>query len=80
MLYVTAPQDPGEVTVRARFEPAEVKLMEPVTLVVEAPGLELSLDDVTLPDLSGLARSGGHEDVERLRGHLRAGGHRARQP
>ncbi len=59
MLYVTAPQDPGEVTVRARFEPAEVKLMEPVTLVVEAPGLELSLDDVTLPDLSGLASRAG---------------------
>ncbi len=55
MLMVTSPDAP---TVRARFEPSEVRLMETFQLVVEAPGLDASLNDVILPDLSSFARQG----------------------
>lgn len=56
MLFVTSPDDPGYLT--ARFEPSEVRLMETFRLVVYAPGLDPSLNDVILPDLSGVARQG----------------------
>ncbi|MYA12575.1 MAG: protein BatD [Gemmatimonadetes bacterium] len=65
LLLVTRPGDTGDGVVRARFEPAASKLMEKVTLIVDAPGRELSLGDVTLPDLSGFATPVGSSSMAR---------------
>ncbi len=65
LLLVTPPGDTADGVVRARFEPSEPMLMEKFTLVVDAPGRELLVEDVTLPDLSAFATPIGSSSMYR---------------
>ena len=51
--------DPQSVTVRARVEPAEVRMMEEFELHVEVTGVESLLEKPILPDISDFARGSG---------------------
>lgn len=52
-------KDPETVTVRARVEPAEVRMMEEFELHVEVTGVESLLEKPILPDISDFARGSG---------------------
>ena len=52
-------KDPETVTVRARVEPADVRMMEEFELHVEVTGVESLLEEPILPDISDFARGSG---------------------
>lgn len=53
-------QEPAGVSVRARLEPAEVRLWEEFSVIVEVSGVETLLKQPALPDLGAFAmRTGG---------------------
>lgn len=52
-------KDPEDVTVRARIEPAEVRVMEEFEIHVEIVGVESLVERPILPDVSGFAIRGG---------------------
>ena len=58
-------KDPESVTVRARVEPAEVRMMEEFDLYVEVTGVESLLEKPILPDISDFARRSGSSGRDR---------------
>lgn len=58
-------KDPESLTVRARVEPAEVRMMEEFDLYVEVTGVESLLEKPMLPDISDFARRSGSSSRDR---------------